>query len=100
MKHKSFGTTGLNIPPIVFGATNLGNLFCELDDATKRDIIRTWLSSVSAPIVIDSAGKYGAGLSLEVIGRELEAAGVSSEAVIISNKLAGGESLNNSGADF
>lgn len=38
--------------------------------------------------MLDSAGKYGAGMALEVIGRELAAAGVSPSDVIISNKLA------------
>ncbi|MFO0921890.1 MAG: aldo/keto reductase [Pirellulales bacterium] len=88
MYHRPFGRTGLSVPPIVFGATNLGNLFRALEDETKREIVREWIRAVPAPIVIDSAGKYGAGLSLEVIGRELEAANVPEANVIISNKLA------------
>ena len=43
---------------------------------------------MDGPIVIDSAGKYGAGLALEVIGRELAAAKVDPADVIVSNKLA------------
>ena len=82
------GRTGLNIPRVVFGATSLGNLFRALSDSTKREIVQAWVANVAAPIVIDSAGKYGAGLSLEVIGRELAALGVDPSAVIISNKLA------------
>ena len=88
MQHRLFGKTGLRIPPIVFGATNLGNLFKALSDAAKHDIVQQWLKLVPAPIVIDSAGKYGAGLSLEVIGRELDLAGVDDQQVIVSNKLA------------
>lgn len=88
MQHRTFGKTGLQIPPIVFGATSLGNLFKALSDEEKHQIVEQWLKLVPAPIVIDSAGKYGAGLSLEVIGRELTKAGVAANDVIISNKLA------------
>jgi D-threo-aldose 1-dehydrogenase len=41
-----------------------------------------------APVAIDSAGKYGAGLALEVLGRDLAALGVDPNDVVISNKLA------------
>lgn len=75
------------LPPVVFGATSLGNLFREIHDAEKHDIVAEWIKTGLSPTVIDSAGKYGAGLSLEVIGRELESLGVSPEQVIISNKL-------------
>lgn len=86
--HREFGRTGLKVPPIVFGATNLGNLFKALSDREKHDIVHAWLNAFPHPIVIDSAGKYGAGLSLEVIGRELDLANLSTDDVIISNKLA------------
>ncbi len=83
-----FGTTGLCLPKVVFGATVLGNLFVALSDQQKHDLIREWFDQMPKPIVIDSAGKYGAGLSLEVIGRELDALGVAPKDVVISNKLA------------
>jgi D-threo-aldose 1-dehydrogenase len=38
-------------------------------------------------VVIDSAGKYGAGLALEVIGKGLADLGISPEDIVISNKL-------------
>ena len=38
--------------------------------------------------MFDSAGKYGAGLSLEVLGKALEELGVPTDKVLISNKLA------------
>ena len=82
-----FGRTQLNVPRIVFGATSLGNLFREVADEEKSAIVEAWLQHGSSPVVIDSAGKYGAGLSLEVIGRELARLSVSQEDVIISNKL-------------
>jgi len=42
---------------------------------------------IDGPVVLDSAGKYGAGLSLEVIGKGLKELGVASNRVLISNKL-------------
>lgn len=85
--HRPFGKTGLRLPVVLFGATSLGNLFVAQSRAVKRDLIRRWRHCVTAPIAIDSAGKYGAGLSLEVIGQELAADGVDPDQVIISNKL-------------
>ncbi|MCG8651012.1 MAG: aldo/keto reductase, partial [Pirellulales bacterium] len=61
------------MPRVVFGATVLGNLFVKMSDRDKRELIRTWFEHVPKPIAIDSAGKYGAGMSLEVIGHELAA---------------------------
>ena len=87
MQHRAFGRTGLRIPPIVFGTSILGNQYQVLPDETRRAIVRGWFEHVSAPVVVDSAGKYGAGLALEVIGRELAALGVDPERVLISNKL-------------
>lgn len=86
--HRPFGNTGLQIPRVVFGATVLGNLFVAMSDADKRALIREWFAQMPKPVAIDSAGKYGAGLSLEVIGRELAALDVDPGDVIISNKLA------------
>ncbi|MGV3486293.1 MAG: aldo/keto reductase [Planctomycetaceae bacterium] len=85
---RPFGNTGLSLPPIIFGGTSLGNLFRIVDPAEKTRIVDAWFDQVAPPLVIDSAGKYGAGLSLEVIGRELQRRGVSEDQVIISNKLA------------
>ncbi len=88
LTHRRFGRTGLQMPRVVFGATVLGNLFVSLSDEAKRELIREWFTRMPAPIAIDSAGKYGAGLSLEVIGRELDRLGIDPADVIISNKLA------------
>jgi D-threo-aldose 1-dehydrogenase len=86
--HRAFGRTGIKMPRVVFGATVLGNLFVAMSDQQKRELISQWLNVGPHPIAIDSAGKYGAGLSLEVIGRELAALDVDPADVIISNKLA------------
>ncbi|MEM7559569.1 MAG: aldo/keto reductase [Planctomycetota bacterium] len=81
------GKTGLQVPPLFFGATSLGNLFREVEDEEKAAIVDAWASSRLAPFVVDSAGKYGAGLSLEVIGRELDRLRIPADQAIISNKL-------------
>ncbi len=86
--NRQLGKTALEIPPLVFGATTLGNLFRQVSDEDKSSIVHGWLHSGLSPVVIDSAGKYGAGLSLEVIGRELQRLGVEPGRVLISNKLA------------
>jgi D-threo-aldose 1-dehydrogenase len=87
MKHHPLGATGLAIPRLVFGTSCLGNLYEALPRDVKLAISREWFAHVPAPVVLDSAGKYGAGLALEVIGANLRELGVSPDAVIISNKL-------------
>jgi D-threo-aldose 1-dehydrogenase len=86
--HRPFGKTGLQVPRVVFGATCLGNLFVAMSDRDKRELVRQWFQQMPKPVAIDSAGKYGAGLSLEVIGRELAALAIDPADVVISNKLA------------
>ena len=76
------------IPPkIIFGSSALGNLYGVVDDAAKRAIVAEWVERGKPSPVIDSAGKYGAGLALECIGRFLGELEVPPEAVVISNKL-------------
>lgn len=79
--------SSIQLPPIVFGATSLGNLFRSTTESEKRQIVESWMAAPFQPCVIDSAGKYGAGLSLEQIGKHLQALGVPPERVLISNKL-------------
>ncbi|MCP4942559.1 MAG: aldo/keto reductase [Planctomycetaceae bacterium] len=88
MTHQQFGNTTLDMPRVVFGATCLGNLFVAMTDEQKLDLIREWFEQIPKPVAIDTAGKYGAGLSLEVLGRDLAALNINPDEVIISNKLA------------
>jgi len=83
-----FGNTGLQMPPIVFGTSCLGNLYQALPWETKLGIMQEWFDWVAPPVVPDTAGKYGAGLALEVIGRGLRELGIAPADVVISNKLA------------
>jgi len=80
-------SSALTIPPIIFGTSGLGNLFIALDEATKLDIVKECLIHAQKPVVFDSAGKYGAGLALESLGKCLRTLQVKPEEVLISNKL-------------
>lgn len=88
MQHVAFGKTGITTPPVVFGSTALGNLFRVFSYESKLETMRQIFEHIPKPVVIDSAGKYGAGLSLEVLGRCLRELGIGDDEVIISNKLA------------
>jgi D-threo-aldose 1-dehydrogenase len=77
----------LAVPKVVFGTSALGNLYAEPPAETKLGILRAITRQLGANAVLDSAGKYGAGLSLEWIGRGLRELGVAPDQVCISNKL-------------
>jgi D-threo-aldose 1-dehydrogenase len=85
--HRPLGKTGLVVPPIVFGTSCLGNLYEVVPDETKLAIVSEIFRHCLAPVMLDSAGKYGAGLALEVIGSSLRKLGVPPSQVVISNKL-------------
>jgi len=74
------------LPKIIFGSSALGNLYSIVPDETKRGIVANWIKH-QPNAVIDSAGKYGAGLALENIGRFLKELNVHPTDVRISNKL-------------
>lgn len=78
----------LVLPRIVFGTSGLGNIFKALPDTTKREIIAEWFKQGLPVVAADSAGKYGAGLALEVMGRELESLNIDPKTILVSNKLA------------
>ena len=74
------------LSPIVFGTSCLGNLYREIPFETKVEIAAEWFKAFNRP-VIDSAGKYGAGLSLECIDKALKALGKKNGDLTISVKL-------------
>ncbi len=86
MEYSIIGKTGIKLPPIIFGTSALGNLYRVLSEKTKFDIVNECFQNVQIP-VFDSAGKYGAGLALESLGKCLHQLNISPEDVIISNKL-------------
>jgi D-threo-aldose 1-dehydrogenase len=88
LKQKNrFGKTGLELPPVVFGTSALGNLYRELSFDIKLSIVSEMFDNVDGVVVMDSAGKYGAGLALEVMGAAMEELNISPERVVVSNKL-------------
>jgi D-threo-aldose 1-dehydrogenase len=87
MEYKQIGNTGLAIPPVIFGTSALGNLYTALDFEVKKQIVSECFQYLPGNVVFDSAGKYGAGLALEMLGKCLESLGKTSNDVIISNKL-------------
>ncbi len=84
---RAFGRTGLVAPPIIFGTSSLGNLYEVIPEETKVEIVAEILRHSPSPAVFDTAGKYGAGLALESIGKSLRRLGVPESRVLISNKL-------------
>jgi D-threo-aldose 1-dehydrogenase len=84
---KPLGKTGLNVPRIIYGTSYLGNLYRALPYEDKLALMQKWFECTEKPVVIDSAGKYGAGLALEMIGKGLADLGIAPEDIVISNKL-------------
>lgn len=87
MNNEKPGVFSIKIPPVIFGTSGLGNLFVALDDKAKYDIVKECVSLSNRNVVFDSAGKYGAGLALESLGKSLKRLNVDASNVIISNKL-------------
>ncbi|ADY51065.1 aldo/keto reductase [Pseudopedobacter saltans DSM 12145] len=75
------------IPPVIFGTSGLGNIYEALPFERKLAIVEQCIKHSPGIPVFDSAGKYGAGLSLEVLGQCLEELNVDPCQVIINNKL-------------
>lgn len=84
---KPLGNTGLMVPPLIYGTSYLGNLYRELPFRDKLALMEKWFECTEKPVVIDTAGKYGAGLALEVIGKGLKELAIPEKDIIISNKL-------------
>ena len=80
-------TSGIELPPVIFGTSGLGNLFVRLSEEEKLGIVRECVQLSEGMVVFDTAGKYGAGLALETLGSCLKQLGVAPQEVIISNKL-------------
>ena len=76
----------MKLTPVIFGTSCLGNLYKSIPMETKVAIAAEWFKAFERP-VIDSAGKYGAGLSLECIGKALKALGKKTGDLTISVKL-------------
>nr|WKN34824.1 aldo/keto reductase [Tunicatimonas sp. TK19036] len=84
---KALKTPKLELSPVIFGTSGLGNMFEVLQEQAKYTIVSECVRLSKGTVVFDSAGKYGAGLSLEVLGKCLKRLNVVPERAIISNKL-------------
>lgn len=78
----------IELPPVIFGTSGLGNIYEAVSYERKLAIVKECVAHSSGIPVFDSAGKYGAGLALEILGKCLEDLNVNPDEVIISNKLA------------
>jgi len=87
MQRAPLGNTGLEIPRLVFGTSTLGNLFRVIPEETKMAIVSAWVDGSDGYLMVDTAGKYGAGLALQTIAAGLSARQVPPENVLVSNKL-------------
>lgn len=81
------GDTNLEVPRVIFGTSSLGNLYQVVPYETKFKIISEWIAQAPGIVAADSAGKYGAGLALEVMGKALKELKVDPNNIVISNKL-------------
>lgn len=77
----------VRLPRVVFGSSALGNLYQALPFERKLELISGWFEHGEEPVVIDTAGKYGAGLALESIGDCLRELKIDTDRVRIGNKL-------------
>lgn len=77
----------IKLPSVIFGTSCLGNIYQVVPYETKLAIVRKCVENSPGIPFFDSAGKYGAGLSLQVLGQALKDLGVHPDKVIISNKL-------------
>ena len=77
----------LSLPQIIFGTSALGNLFQALKEDTKYSIVNECIQRSKGSVVFDSAGKYGAGLALEMLSQSLKRLNIPPKRVVISNKL-------------
>ncbi len=75
------------LPKVIFGTSGLGNLYTAQPDDIKLSIVSECIKHSAKPAVFDSAGKYGAGLALESLGKCLAQLNVNPVDVLISNKL-------------
>lgn len=83
----TIGKIGVEIPPVLFGTSAFGNLYRETTEEAQCEIVASMLEHLPGKIAMDSAGKYGAGLALESLGRALSHNHVPTDRVLISNKL-------------
>ncbi len=66
MKHRAFGSTGIEVSEIIFGAGAVGGVLIHKDDATKREALRR--AFAGGINWVDTAAQYGNGKSEQALG--------------------------------
>ena len=78
----------VKLPPVIFGTSCLGNIYEATSYEDKFKIVKACIENApGGKAVFDTAGKYGAGLALETLGKSLQELKFLPDEVIISNKL-------------
>ena len=77
----------IQLPPVLFGTTCLGNIYEATSFENKLAIVKECIAAIPGVPVFDTAGKYGAGMALEILGKCLKELQVPADGVLISNKL-------------
>jgi len=85
--YMELGKTGISVPAMIIGTSSLGNLYEARPFGHKLELVLAALECFPEGAVFDSAGKYGAGMALEVLGQALFDLKVPKSKVLISNKL-------------
>lgn len=80
--------TRMQLPKVISGTSLLGNLYKEMAFEEKLAIVKEYIDNTPGMPMFDSAGKYGAGLALEELGKCLSSLGIEKDQILISNKLA------------
>jgi len=62
----------LDPPLVIFGTSRLENLFIAFTEEEKLNIIKECIRLSNGKVVFDTAGKYGAGLAPETLGKFLK----------------------------
>jgi D-threo-aldose 1-dehydrogenase len=81
--HRTLGDTGLTVPPIVFGASALGNVGRVITEQSKLAICGEWFQRVAPPVAIEVSYEHGDGMALEVLGRMLQRMEIGGDEVIV-----------------
>jgi D-threo-aldose 1-dehydrogenase len=79
--------SSVTLPSMIVGTSSLGNLYEALPYGQKLQLVAAAVEGSPDVTVFDSAGKYGAGMALEILGQALGELKVPSHQVLISNKL-------------
>jgi D-threo-aldose 1-dehydrogenase len=87
LKEQKTGAVLMDFPPVIFGTSSLGNLYQSIPYQTKLSLVSECVANATTIPVFDTAGKYGAGLSLQALGQCLRDLSVQPNEVVISNKL-------------